>query len=136
MAVRQDLILERIEEVILNEKPDCVIIYGDTNSTLAAALAAAKQHYPGSSYRSRHEIVQQDHAGRAQPYRTADHASTLLFASTNTAFKNLMAEGFRPENVAPYNINNPRIFLTGDIMYDNSLFYADLADRKKQDFLE
>jgi UDP-GlcNAc3NAcA epimerase len=65
----------------------------------------------------------------------ADHASTLLFASTNTAFKNLMAEGFRPENVAPYNINNPRIFLTGDIMYDNSLFYADLAERKKQDFL-
>jgi UDP-GlcNAc3NAcA epimerase len=37
--------------------------------------------------------------------------------------------------VAPYDINNPRIFLTGDIMYDNSLFYADLADRKKQDFL-
>jgi UDP-GlcNAc3NAcA epimerase len=66
----------------------------------------------------------------------ADHASTLLFASTNTAFKNLMAEGFRPENVAPYSINNPRIILTGDIMYDNSLFYADLADRKKQNFLD
>src|SRR5690606_38558640 len=65
----------------------------------------------------------------------ADHASTLLIAPTNAAFKNLMSEGFRPENVAPYSINNPRVFLTGDIMYDNSLFYADLAERKKQDFL-
>ncbi|MDZ7634993.1 MAG: UDP-N-acetylglucosamine 2-epimerase [Bacteroidales bacterium] len=46
-----------------------------------------------------------------------------------------MAEGFRPENIAPYDINNPRVFLTGDIMYDNSLFYADLAERKKQGFL-
>jgi UDP-GlcNAc3NAcA epimerase len=128
------LILERIEEVILNEKPDCVIIYGDTNSTLAAALAAAKQHYPvvhiEAGMRSFNKTMPEE-LNRI----TADHASTLLFASTNTAFKNLMTEGFRPENVAPYNINNPRIFLTGDIMYDNSLFYADLADRKKKDFL-
>ncbi|MGB8359151.1 MAG: UDP-N-acetylglucosamine 2-epimerase (non-hydrolyzing) [Bacteroidales bacterium] len=128
------LIMERIEEVILNEKPDCVIIYGDTNSTLAAALAAAKQHYPvvhiEAGMRSFNKTMPEE-LNRI----TADHASTLLFASTNTAFKNLMSEGFRPENVAPYNINNPRIFLTGDIMYDNSLFYADLADRKKQDFL-
>jgi len=128
------LIMERIEEVILNEKPDCVIIYGDTNSTLAAALAAAKQHYPvvhiEAGMRSFNKTMPEE-LNRI----TADHASTVLFASTNTAFKNLMTEGFRPENVAPYDINNPRIFLTGDIMYDNSLFYADLADRKKQDFL-
>jgi UDP-GlcNAc3NAcA epimerase len=128
------LIMERIEEVILNEKPDCVIIYGDTNSTLAAALAAAKQHYPvvhiEAGMRSFNKTMPEE-LNRI----TADHASTVLFASTNTAFKNLMTEGFHPENVAPYDINNPRIFLTGDIMYDNSLFYADLADRKKQDFL-
>lgn len=128
------LIMERIEEVILNEKPDCVIIYGDTNSTLAAALAAAKQHYPvvhiEAGMRSFNKTMPEE-INRI----TADHASTVLFASTNAAFKNLMTEGFRPENVAPYDINNPRIFLTGDIMYDNSLFYADLADRKKQDFL-
>jgi UDP-GlcNAc3NAcA epimerase len=128
------LMMERIEEVILNEKPDCVIIYGDTNSTLAAALAAAKQHYPvvhiEAGMRSFNKTMPEE-LNRI----TADHASTVLFASTNTAFKNLMTEGFRPENVAPYDINNPRIFLTGDIMYDNSLFYADLADRKKHDFL-
>ncbi len=129
------LILERIEEVILDEKPDCIIIYGDTNSTLAAALAASKQHYPvvhiEAGMRSFNKTMPEE-LNRI----VADHASTLLFASTNTAFKNLMAEGFRPENVAPYSINNPRIILTGDIMYDNSLFYAGLADRKKQNFLD
>jgi UDP-GlcNAc3NAcA epimerase len=129
------LIMERIEDVILNEKPDCVIIYGDTNSTLAAAIAASKQHYPvvhiEAGMRSFNKAMPEE-LNRIM----ADHASTVLFAPTNTAFKNLMAEGFRPENIAPYTINNPRIFLTGDIMYDNSLFYADLAEKKKQDFME
>lgn len=129
------LIMERIEDVILNVKPDCVIIYGDTNSTLAAALAASKQHYPvvhiEAGMRSFNKTMPEE-LNRI----VADHASTLLVAPTNAAFKNLMAEGFRPENVAPYNINNPRVFLTGDIMYDNSLFYAGLAERKKNGFLE
>jgi UDP-GlcNAc3NAcA epimerase len=128
------MILERLEDVIINEKPDCVIIYGDTNSTLAAALAASKQHYPvvhiEAGMRSFNKSMPEE-LNRIM----ADHASTLLIAPTNAAFKNLMAEGFRPENVAPYDINNPRVFLTGDIMYDNSLFYADLAERKKPDFL-
>ncbi|MGB8489644.1 MAG: UDP-N-acetylglucosamine 2-epimerase, partial [Bacteroidales bacterium] len=52
------------------------------------------------------------------------------------AFKNLMNEGFRPENSPPYTIDNPKIYLTGDIMYDNSLFFAGLAERKKQGYLE
>ncbi len=129
------LMMERIEDVILNEKPDCVIIYGDTNSTLAAAIAASKQHYPvvhiEAGMRSFNKAMPEE-LNRIM----ADHASTILFAPTNTAFKNLMAEGFRPENIAPYTINNPRVFLTGDIMYDNSLFYADLAEKKKQDFME
>ena len=128
------MILERIEDVIINEKPDCVIIYGDTNSTLAAALAASKQGYPvvhiEAGMRSFNKTMPEE-LNRI----VADHASTLLIAPTNAAFKNLMAEGFRPENLAPYDINNPRVFLTGDIMLDNSLFYADLAEKKKQDFL-
>jgi UDP-GlcNAc3NAcA epimerase len=128
------MIMERLEDVILNEKPDCVIIYGDTNSTLAAALAASKQHFPvvhiEAGMRSFNKTMPEE-INRIM----ADHASTLLIAPTNAAFKNLMAEGFRPENLAPYSINNPRVFLTGDIMFDNSLFYADLAERKKQDFI-
>jgi UDP-GlcNAc3NAcA epimerase len=129
------LIMERIEDVILSEKPDCVVIYGDTNSTLAAALAASKQHYPivhiEAGMRSFNKEMPEE-LNRIM----ADHASTLLFAPTNTAFKNLMAEGFQPENISPYDINNPRICLTGDIMYDNSLFYAGLAERKKKDFMK
>jgi len=128
------MIMERIEDVILDEKPDCVVIYGDTNSTLAAALAAAKQHFPvvhiEAGMRSFNKTMPEE-LNRIM----TDHASTLLIAPTNTAFRNLMSEGFHPENVAPYSINNPRIFLTGDIMYDNSLFYADLAERKKHNYL-
>ncbi|MCU0378969.1 MAG: UDP-N-acetylglucosamine 2-epimerase (non-hydrolyzing) [Bacteroidales bacterium] len=129
------MILERIEDVIMNEKPDCVIVYGDTNSTLAAALAASKQHYPVVHIEAGMRSFNKSMPEELNRIMT-DHCSTLLFAPTNTAFKNLMAEGFRPENVAPYNINNPRIFLTGDIMYDNSLFYAELAERKKNNFLQ
>jgi UDP-GlcNAc3NAcA epimerase len=47
-----------------------------------------------------------------------------------------MAEGFRPENSPPFTINNPKIYLTGDIMYDNTLFFAGLAEKKKAHFLE
>lgn len=128
------MIMERIEDVMLSEKPDLVIIYGDTNSTLAAALAASKQHFPvvhiEAGMRSFNKMMPEE-LNRI----VADHASTLLFAPTNAAFKNLMAEGFRPENVYPYSINNPRVILTGDIMYDNSLFYAELAEKKKKSFL-
>jgi len=128
------MILERIEDVMLSEKPDCVVIYGDTNSTLAAALAASKQHFPvvhiEAGMRSFNKQMPEE-LNRI----VADHASTLLFAPTNTAFKNLMNEGFRPENVSPYSINNPRVILTGDIMYDNSLFYAELAEKKKKELL-
>ena len=129
------MIMERAEEVILNEKPDCVVTYGDTNSTLAAVLAASKQRFPvvhiEAGMRSFNKTMPEE-LNRIM----SDHASTLLVAPTHAAFRNLMNEGFRPENLAPYSINNPRVFMTGDIMYDNSLFYADLAEKKKQGFLE
>lgn len=124
-----------IEEVLLEEKPDGLLLYGDTNSTLAGAVAASKQHFP----------VIHIEAGLRSFTKTmpeelnriiSDHASTLLFAPTNAAFKNLIHEGFRPENSPPYTIDNPKIYLTGDIMYDNSLFFAELAERKKGELPE
>lgn len=124
-----------IEEVILNEKPDAVLLYGDTNSTLAGAIAAVKQHFPvihiEAGLRSFNKRMPEE-LNRI----VSDHSSTLLFAPTNAAFKNLMNEGFRPENSPPYTIDNPKIYLTGDIMYDNSLFFAELAERKKGELLE
>ena len=129
------MIITGIEEVLLKEKPDCVLLYGDTNSTLAGALAASKLHFPvihiEAGLRSFNKTMPEE-LNRI----FSDHSSTLLFAPTNTAFKNLMAEGFRPENSPPYTIDNPKIYLTGDIMYDNTLIFAGLADKKKATFLE
>ena len=129
------LMITGIEEVLLKEKPDCVLLYGDTNSTLAGALAASKLHFPvihiEAGLRSFNKMMPEE-LNRI----ISDHSSTLLFAPTNAAFKNLMNEGFRPENSPPYTIDNPKIYLTGDIMYDNTLFFASLAEKKKTDFFE
>lgn len=129
------MMIAGIEEVLLSEKPDCVILYGDTNSTLAGALAASKLHFP---------IVHIEAGLRSYNKRMpeeinriiSDHCSTLLFAPTHAAFKNLIAESFKPENSPPYNIDNPKIYPTGDIMYDNSLFFSRLAEIKKHSLLE
>jgi UDP-GlcNAc3NAcA epimerase len=111
-----------------------VLLYGDTNSTLAGAIAASKLHFPvvhiEAGLRSFNKIMPEE-INRI----VSDHSSTLLFAPTNTAFRNLMNEGFRPENSPPYSIDNPKIYLTGDIMYDNALFFAGLAEKKKASFL-
>lgn len=124
-----------IEEVLQNEKPDCVVLYGDTNSTLAGAIAAAKLHFPvihiEAGLRSYNKSMPEE-LNRI----VSDHSATLLFAPTNAAFKNLVNEGFRPENSPPYTIDNPKIYLTGDIMYDNSLFFAELAEKKKAHLLK
>jgi UDP-GlcNAc3NAcA epimerase len=128
------MMITGIEEVLQKEKPDCVILYGDTNSTLAGAIAASKLHFPvvhiEAGLRSFNKLMPEE-LNRIM----SDHSSTLLFAPTNAAFKNLMREGFRPENSPPYTIDNPKIYLTGDIMYDNTLFFAELAERKKASLL-
>ncbi|HQG77434.1 MAG: UDP-N-acetylglucosamine 2-epimerase (non-hydrolyzing) [Bacteroidales bacterium] len=124
-----------IEEVLYNEKPDCILLYGDTNSTLAGAIAAAKLHFPVIHIEAGLRAF-----NKSMPEELnriiSDHSSTLLFAPTNAAFKNLINEGFRPENQPPYTIDNPKIYLTGDIMYDNSLFFAELAEKKKSYLLD
>lgn len=129
------MMISGIEEILLKEKPDCVILYGDTNSTLAGAVAAAKLHFPvvhiEAGLRSFNKTMPEE-LNRI----ISDHSSTLLFAPTNDAFKNLMREGFRPENSPPYTIDNPKIYLTGDIMYDNTLFFSALAEKKKTIFLD
>jgi UDP-GlcNAc3NAcA epimerase len=123
------MMITGIEDILLKEKPDCVVLYGDTNSTLAGALASSKLHFPvihiEAGLRSFNKSMPEE-LNRI----VSDHASTLLFAPTDAALKNLMREGFRPDNSPPYTIDNPKIYLTGDIMYDNTLFFSKLAEKK------
>lgn len=109
--------LESIENVLLEEKPDWILIYGDTNSTLAGALAAAKLHLPVAHVEAglrSFNMRMPEEVNRI----VADRLSTLLFCPTDTAVRNLGNEGVvrGVENV-------------GDVMYDVALFYREQARR-------
>ena len=128
-AVQTAAIMQGIESIIQDENPHGVIIYGDTNSTIAAALAAVKIHIPifhiEAGLRSYNKSMPEE-VNRV----LSDHISTLLFCPTNTAVKNLVKEGFSTDNFSHPSIDNPHVYQCGDIMYDNSLFYAALSDEK------
>jgi UDP-GlcNAc3NAcA epimerase len=117
------LMLERIEEVILERKPEALLVYGDTNSTLAGALAASKLHIPvahvEAGLRSYMMMMPEE-----QNRRLTDHLSAWLFCPTETAINNLAKEGIRPcgKNSLP-SADNKFVAMTGDIMYDASLYY-------------
>ena len=120
---------EGIEEILLKEKPDFIVLYGDTNSTLAGAVAAAKIHVPivhiEAGLRSFNKSMPEE-INRI----VCDHCSTLLFSPTLAGVENLKREGFPMGNDGPYTIDNPKVYHCGDIMYDNSLHFADIAEEK------
>lgn len=111
--------LAAIEPVLLAEKPDWVLVYGDTNSTLAGALAAAKLHVPVA-----HVEAGLRSFNRRMPEETnrvlTDHVAELLFAPTAAAVANLRREG----------IPDARIVRTGDVMYDAALFFGREAEAR------
>ena len=121
--------IEGIEKILLVEKPNCIVLYGDTNSTLAGAVAASKIHIPvvhiEAGLRSYNKSMPEE-INRI----VCDHCSTLLFSPTRAGFDNLIKEGFRVDNVGPYTIDNPKVVHCGDIMYDNSLHFSTIADQK------
>ena len=121
--------ISEIEDVLLIEKPNAIVLYGDTNSTLAGAMAASKIHIPvihiEAGLRSFNKSMPEE-INRIM----CDHVSTLLFSPTKTGFNNLIQEGFLSQTNAPYSIDNPKIYHCGDVMYDNSLFFSKISDVK------
>ena len=121
--------LSAIEQILVSEKPDALVVYGDTNSTLAGATAAAKLHVPivhiEAGLRSYNKKMPEE-VNRV----VCDHLSTLLFSPTQSGFDNLIKEGFSGSTVVPYSADNPKIYHCGDVMFDNSHYFATLADEK------
>ncbi|MGM9819698.1 MAG: non-hydrolyzing UDP-N-acetylglucosamine 2-epimerase [Candidatus Onthomorpha sp.] len=121
------LMTERLEEVFEAEKPDAVVVYGDTNSTLAAAIAASKMLIPivhiEAGLRSFNKSMPEE-INRI----LCDHVSTLLFSPTQTGYDNLVKEGFSQQLSSKATADSPNIYHCGDIMYDNTLFFEQKAE--------
>ena len=121
------IMISGIEDILIKENPHGIVLYGDTNSTLAGAIAASKIHVPvihiEAGLRSFNKAMPEE-VNRIM----CDHVSTLLFSPTQTGFQNLLNEGFKASVNKPYSANNPKIYHSGDVMYDNSLHFSSIAE--------
>ncbi|MBV7309553.1 UDP-N-acetylglucosamine 2-epimerase (non-hydrolyzing) [Acinetobacter sp. CWB-G5] len=110
--------LEAIEKICLESKPDRLMVYGDTNSTLAGALAASKLHIPVAHIEAGLRSFNMRMPEEINRILT-DQVSDILFCPTETAVKNLKNEGFDQKPIQVLNV--------GDVMQDSSMFFAERA---------
>jgi UDP-GlcNAc3NAcA epimerase len=119
------MMIIEIEKLLLSGKPDAVLVYGDTDSTLAGALAASKLHVPvihvEAGLRSFNKRMPEE-----QNRIITDHLSAILFAPTETAIKNLRNES----------IDEKSVHLVGDIMFDATLHFGELAKQTEEQLLQ
>lgn len=122
--------LEAIEKILLQEKPDLVMVYGDTNSTLAGALAACKLHIPVAHIESglrSHNLLMPEEYNRM----LTDRIASLLFVPTNSGLENLKAEGFSNFKC--------EIILNGDVMLDAARYFSkkpELVSARVQELIQ
>jgi len=123
-AVMTAMMLMKIEKCLLEIKPDIVLIYGDTNTTLAGALTATKLNIPVA-----HVEAGLRSFNRNMPEEInrilADKISRLLFCPTSTAVNNLASEGIGLEGEK--SLYGQKVILSGDVMYDSVLYYEKIA---------
>ena len=128
------VMLTGIEKLIIERKPDIVLVYGDTNSTLAGALAASKLHVPVAHIEAglrSYMMVMPEEQNRV----LTDHLSTWLFCPTAAAVNNLQKEGIGISKPEKPTADNKDVVECGDIMYEGSLFYREKAIEKTKDFM-
>lgn len=122
--------IESIELVILKERPDWVLVYGDTNSTLAGALAATKLQIPVAHVEAglrSHNPTMPEEINRV----LTDRVSSLLFCPTQAAVDNLQDEGFPFKTIAiNRGYKTQHISKVGDVMLDSMLYHRELAKKK------
>lgn len=115
--------LEKIEKILIKTNPDRVLVYGDTNSTLAGALAASKINIPIAHIEAGLRSFNMKMPEEINRVLT-DHLSDTLFCPTDAAVKNLNAEGIKSTDVS--------IIRTGDLMTDSIMFFKDKALKPKK----
>jgi len=113
--------IEEIEKILFKEKPDWLLVYGDTNSTLSGALAAAKMNIKIAHVESGLRSFNKNMPEEINRLVT-DHLSDILFVPSLNAENNLISEG----------ISKEKIQNVGDIMYETSIFFSKLANKKSK----
>lgn len=128
-GVQTARIIEGIESVLTEQHYDGVIVYGDTNSTLAAAVAASKIHVPVFHVEAG---LRSFNMGMPEEINriVCDQLSSVLFTPTMTGLRNLEAEGFSSikSRVRFADGRGQKVVLSGDVMYDNSMYFSAMAD--------
>lgn len=121
--------LRDLEYLMQKHTPDAVIVYGDTNSTLAGSLAGSKIGIPVIHIEAGLRSFNKSMPEEINRIMT-DHVSSLLYSPTKQGIDNLRKEGVDVEYRGKATIDKPVVYHCGDIMYDNSLFFSGLATKK------